>query len=425
MNVVQLIAKKRDGRELSALEIDGLINGYTRAAIPEYQMAAWAMAVLCRGMTPLETASLTQSMLNSGRPLTWNKGRPKVDKHSTGGIGDKTSIPMAPILADCGLNVPMISGRGLGATGGTLDKLESIAGFRTNLDANEIRSLIERVGCVITGASGEIAPADQRLYALRDVTATVPSIPLITASILSKKLSEGLDCLVLDVKWGTGAFMKSLHEAQELARSLLDVATQMGVKTRALITDMNRPLGRMIGNGLEVDESIDILKGCGPTDVTALTVQLCAELLQMAGCADTIPTAMTKIDDSIRSGRALERLHHMVRAQGGDLNSPRPRAAEEIFVADRDGYLVINDCEALGLAVIEMGGGRKKLGDPIDFSVGIEMLATAGQPMCRAEPIARVYSKRGSAPIKNLLQLAMSVQDEPVEFTPLIVEVLA
>ena len=424
MNIAQLIAKKRDGGELSPAEIDGLIDGYARETIPDYQMAAWAMAVFCRGMTPDETVCLTQSMLNSGRPLVWDKGRPKVDKHSTGGIGDKTSIPMAPILADCGLDVPMISGRGLGATGGTLDKLESIAGFRTDLDSNEIRTMIGRVGCVITGASAEIAPADKRLYALRDVTATVPSIPLITASILSKKLSEGLDCLVLDVKWGTGAFMKTLAEAKELARSLVGVATQMGVKTKALITDMNRPLGRMIGNGLEIDESIDILKGCGPEDVSELTVRLCAELLLMAGCADTMSAATAKVDESIRSGRALKRLNEMVRAQGGDLNSPRPRASGETFAADRDGYLVMNDCEALGLAVIEMGGGRKRLGDAIDFSVGIEMLSTPGQPLRRGDPIARVFSNKGLAPIKGKLKSAMSVQDEPVGLTPLIVEMV-
>ena len=424
MNVAQLIAKKRDGRELSPAEIDGLIEGYARETIPDYQMAAWAMAVFCRGMTPDETVCLTQSMLNTGRPLAWDKGRLKVDKHSTGGIGDKTSISMAPILADCGLDVPMISGRGLGATGGTLDKLESIAGFRTNLDSNEIRALIDSVGCVITGASGEIAPADKRLYALRDVTATVPSIPLITASILSKKLSEGLDCLVLDVKWGTGAFMKTLAEAKELARSLVGVATQMGVKTKALITDMNRPLGRMIGNGLEIDESIDILKGCGPADATELTTRLCAELLLMAGGADTMSSAMARIDESIQSGRALQRLNEMVRAQGGDLNSPRPRAADETFVADRDGYLVMNDCEALGLAVIEMGGGRKKIGDAIDYNVGIEMLSTPGQPVRRGDPIVRVYSNKGLTPIKGMLQSAMSVRDEPFELTPLVVEII-
>src|SRR3954463_15089278 len=284
MNPVNIISKKRDGSELSADEIGSLISGYVRGDVPDYQMSAWAMAVYLRGMTVAETAALTEHMLYSGVTFKWPaEEAPKVDKHSTGGIGDKVSLPLAPLLACCGLAVPMISGRGLGATGGTLDKLESIPGFRTDLSLAEIAVITERVGCVITGASAEIAPADKKLYALRDVTATVPSIPLITASIMSKKLAESLDALVLDVKFGSGAFMKSLDDARALARSLVDTGKRMGVKTTALLTDMNQPLGRMAGNANEVNEAVATLQGRGPDDLWQCTRELGAELLVLSG----------------------------------------------------------------------------------------------------------------------------------------------
>src|SRR3954452_15256312 len=282
MNVVSLISKKRDGGELTEDEIGSLISGYVRGDVPDYQMAAWAMAVYLRGMTVPEIAALTECMLHSGVRFEWPAGEsPKVDKHSTGGIGDKVSLPLAPLLACCGLAVPMISGRGLGATGGTLDKLEAIPGFRTDLSLAEIEQMTASVGCVITGASAEIAPADKKLYALRDVTATVPSIPLITASIMSKKLAESLDALVLDVKFGSGAFMKSLDQARELARSLVDTGKRMGVKTTALLTDMNQPLGRMAGNLVEVHEAIATLQGRAPEDLWHCTRELAVELLLM------------------------------------------------------------------------------------------------------------------------------------------------
>src|SRR5262245_22400391 len=280
MNPAVLIAKKRDGRELARNEIVYLVHGFTRGTIPEYQMAAFAMAVFLQGMTTDETAALTDAMLQSGVWLVWpQRDRPIVDKHSTGGIGDKTSLVLAPLLACCGLAVPMISGRGLGATGGTLDKLEAIPGFRTDLSPAEIQATVERVGCAITGASAEIVPADRKLYALRDVTATVPSIPLITASIMSKKLAESLDALVLDVKFGSGAFMKTLADARRLAQSLVATGKRMGVRTTALLTDMNQPLGRMAGNLVEVHEVIACLKGEGPADLWELTRELAAELV--------------------------------------------------------------------------------------------------------------------------------------------------
>jgi pyrimidine-nucleoside phosphorylase len=424
MNVAQIIATKRDGLELSAEQIDFLVSGYAAKRIEDYQLAAWAMAVYFQGMTERETLQLTRSMLATGKPLSWPPGRPKVDKHSTGGIGDKTSIPLAPILAECGVDVPMISGRGLGPTGGTLDKLESIAGFRTDLTNAEIQALIADVGCVITGASSEIAPADKRLYALRDVTGTVPAIPLITASILSKKLSEGLDALVLDVKWGNGAFMKTRERARSLALSLVRVATLMGVPTRALITDMNRPLGRMIGNGLEIDESLEILDGKGPIDSRELTIRLGAELLVLAGVQSDLAAATAAMNRAIAGGKARERFERMVCAQGGDLNQAYAKPKPRELRADRSGYLAAIDCEQLGVAVIEMGGGRKALGDTIDSGVGIEMLCQVGQKVAAGEPLAKVYSRGAAHELDQQILQAFTWSDSRPAIDPLIVEVI-
>lgn len=424
MNVAQIIATKRDGLELSAEQIDFLVSGYAAKRIEDYQLAAWAMAVYFQGMTERETLQLTRSMLATGKPLSWPPGRPKVDKHSTGGIGDKTSIPLAPILAECGVDVPMISGRGLGPTGGTLDKLESIAGFRTDLTNAEIQALIADVGCVITGASSEIAPADKRLYALRDVTGTVPAIPLITASILSKKLSEGLDALVLDVKWGNGAFMKTRERARSLALSLVRVATLMGVPTRALITDMNRPLGRMIGNGLEIDESLEILDGKGPLDSRELTIRLGAELLVLAGVQSDLAAATAAMNRAIAGGKARERFERMVCAQGGDLNQAYAKPKPRELRADRSGYLAAIDCEQLGVAVIEMGGGRKALGDTIDSGVGIEMLCQIGQMVAAGEPLAKVYSRGAAHELDQQILQAFTWSDSRPAIDPLIVEVI-
>ncbi|MFN5322567.1 MAG: thymidine phosphorylase [Planctomycetota bacterium] len=424
MNVAQLIAAKRDGRELTGGEIRWLVEEYAAERLPDYQMAAWAMAVYFRGMTEAEIVVLTQAMLESGQPLVGPPGRPKVDKHSTGGIGDKTSIPLAPILAVCGLDVPMISGRGLGATGGTLDKLEAIPGFRTNLSVTEIRRVIAQVGCVITGASGEIAPADKRLYSLRDVTATVPSIPLITASILSKKLSEGLDALVLDVKWGSGAFMKTLPEARRLAESLVRVANLLGVRTRALITNMNRPLGRMIGNGLEVDESLEILAGLGPEDSRELTIRLAAELLVLAGVDPHHVAARKRIIEVLESGAARARFVQMVEAQGGSLSRDYSRATPRELHALQSGYLTAIDGEELGFVVIELGGGRKALGDKIDPGVGVEMLCELGQKVRAGEPVARIYARTTDSAIDRRVLAALSWGEEPPVIEPLVAEVV-
>ena len=338
MNVVSLISKKRDGGELTEDEIGQLINGYVRGDVPDYQMASWAMAVYLRGMTVAEIAALTEHMLHSGVTFEWPAGEsPKVDKHSTGGIGDKVSLPLAPLLACCDLQVPMISGRGLGATGGTLDKLEAIPGFRTNLSTAEFQQVCRDVGCVISGATADLVPADRKLYALRDVTGTVPSIPLITASIMSKKLAEGLDALVLDVKHGTGAFMKTLDDARALARSMVDTGKRMGVPTVALLTDMNQPLGRMAGNANEVNESVDALIGKGPADLMEVTLDLGAELLVLAKRESSTAAARKRLEKTISSGAGLEKFREMVAAQGGDLDAPRPVAPAHDIPSATDG----------------------------------------------------------------------------------------
>ncbi len=389
-----LIAAKRDHHELSEEEIGFFIQGFAMGSIPEYQMSAMAMAIYLNGMTPREIAALTSEMLHSGTQLAWPKdGFQRVDKHSTGGIGDKTSLILAPLLAECGLQNPMLSGRGLGATGGTLDKLEAIPGFRTNLSLDEITRLTQSVGCVITGASAELAPADRKLYALRDVTATVPSIPLITGSIMSKKLAESLDALVLDVKFGSGAFMKTREQATLLAHSLVTTGERMGVRTTALLTDMNQPLGRMCGNSVEVLESVDVLKGGGPADVRLLTVELCAELLTSAGIDQTLASARLRGETLLDNGAAFERYCRMIRAQGGNADAVLPVAPATNLVSDRDGIIAAIDTEALGLAIIALGGGRRKMGDPIDHSVGLEMLVRLGDRVTTGTPLVRIFSK--------------------------------
>lgn len=313
----KIIANKRDGHELTDDEIAFFVKGFAEDSIPAYQMSALAMAIFLNGMTEREIAVLTQQMLDSGTRLNWpDDGVLRVDKHSTGGVGDKISIPLAPLLACCELQVPMLSGRGLGATGGTLDKLEAIPGFRTDLSLTEIQSLTQQVGCVITGASQELAPADRKLYALRDVTGTVPSIPLITASIMSKKLAESLDALVLDVKFGSGAFMKTKERATELAHSLVRTGERMGVKTTALLTDMNQPLGQMSGNAIEVLESIATLRGEGPSDVRELTVELAATLLVSTGRHSDLPAARITAESKLDDGSAFAKFEQMVAAQG-------------------------------------------------------------------------------------------------------------
>jgi pyrimidine-nucleoside phosphorylase len=427
MNVVSLISKKRDGHELTEDEIGQLIAGYVRGDVPDYQMAAWAMAVYLRGMSVAEIAALTEHMLHSGVTFEWPAGEsPKVDKHSTGGIGDKVSLPLAPLLACCDLQVPMISGRGLGATGGTLDKLEAIPGFRTNLSTAEFQQVCRDVGCVISGATADLVPADRKLYALRDVTGTVPSIPLITASIMSKKLAEGLDALVLDVKHGTGAFMKTLDDARALARSMVDTGKRMGVPTVALLTDMNQPLGRMAGNANEVNESVDALVAKGPADLMEVTLQLGAELLVLAKRESTTAAARKRLEKAISSGAGLEKFREMVAAQGGNLDAPRPIAPEHDIGSPWAGYVTSIDTERLGYVVINLGGGRRQLGDKLDLSVGFEMLVRLGDQVEAGQPLARLFAESDAAThVKRDLLAAITISDDPITPPPLIVERIA
>ncbi len=423
MNAAQLIVRKRDGHALTRDELAFLIRGFTDGTIPDYQMAAMAMAIYLNGMDTEETALLTEQMLHSGQVLKWPADHVCVDKHSTGGVGDKVSLVLAPLVACCGLHVPMISGRGLGPTGGTLDKLEAIPGFRTQLPTREMQALVKQVGCAMNGATAELAPADKKLYALRDVTGTVPSIPLITASILSKKLAEGLQALVLDVKCGGGAFMKTLDRARQLADSLSRTGERLGLKTKALLTDMHQPLGRMVGHALEVNESIDALVGAGPPDLHEVTVRLAAELMMMTGKSASLQQAVSTVETELQSGRAMEKFAEMVAAQGGDLGARRPVAAASEVLADRSGFVHRMDNEALGWTLIELGGGRRVKTDQIDHSVGFEMLVRVGDAVQHGQPLVRVFAHRAQAEsAEHMISAAVIVDDQPPAALPLFLD---
>lgn len=412
-----VIETKRDGGVLSDAQIEFFIQGFAQDRIPDYQMSALAMAIYLNGMTTEETASLTAQMLASGTRLDWSDfDGTTVDKHSTGGVGDKISIPLAPLLAALGLYVPMLSGRGLGATGGTLDKLESIPGFRTDLSLSEIHALTKSIGCVITGASSELAPADRRLYALRDVTATVPSIPLITASIMSKKLAESPDALVLDVKFGSGAFMKTKEQATRLAESLVATGSAMGVNTTALLTDMNQPLGQMIGNSVEILESIETLQGGGPADIRELTLQLAAELLVMTGRAEDLTAGLQQAAARLDDGSAFEKYEHMVSGQSGNTSLPLRVAARHDIVSSQAGVIHRIDTHALGMSIIEMGGGRRQMTDQVDHSVGIKLLVSVGDQVTAGQPVAELFCDESDTAIpkhqKQILE-AIEIGESP------------
>ena len=426
-----LIEKKRDGLELSGEEIREWIRAYTAGAIPDYQMAAMAMAIFFRGMTPSEIADLTGAMMQSGLVLEWPSiAAPKVDKHSTGGIGDKVSIVLAPLAAELGLAVPMISGRGLGITGGTLDKLESIPGYRTRLAPREMAHVLEQCGCSMVGQTEDLVPADRKLYALRDVTGTVPSIPLIVSSIMSKKLAAGLDALVLDVKWGSGAFMQTLAQARALAESLIVVGRRMGRKTAALITDMNHPLGRAAGNSLEVMESIAALQGSGPPDLENLTVELCAAMLVLGGLQPALEPARRTARERLRSGKAFARFRRMVELHGGDpatLDHPErlPGARiRENLRARRGGCLERIDAGQVGRACLVLGAGRRSLADPVDPGVGVSGIAERGR-QCKAGDVLAVIhanSEAACAEAMRILDDAVRIGDAKSAPPPLIQE---
>ena len=422
MRPLDLIRKKRDGGELSSDEITFLVRAYTGDEIPDYQMAAWLMAVVIRGMTRPELTALTSAMLHSGEVLDLSDiPGAKVDKHSTGGVGDKTSLIIAPVVAAAGVTVPMISGRGLGHTGGTLDKLQSISGFNINLSLHEFRRVLKSCGCGLIGQTAEIAPADKRLYALRDVTATVESPNLICASIMSKKLAEGIDGLVLDVKTGSGAFMKTEEDSVHLAELMVETGERMGKKMVALITDMDQPLGLKVGNALEVEECIEVMNGGGPADLRQVSVELAAWMFYVAGRRGSLDEGRQLADKLIRDGSALKKFREIVVQQGGDPNAiddPRrlPQAQHRVQVlAQADGFVASIQCEQVGIASLVLGGGREKKEDVIDPAVGLLLHKKVGDPVKKNEALCTVLynsdARLGSA--QNLLQQAFRIEDKP------------
>jgi len=412
MRAVDVIMKKRDGGALSREEIDFFVAGVTNGTLPEYQASALLMAILLRGMTAAETASLTDAMVHSGvRVDLRDIPGIKVDKHSTGGVGDKTSLILAPVAAACGVPVPMMSGRGLGHTGGTLDKLEAIPGFRVNLTLDEMKAALTRTGCAMIGQTAQIAPADKKLYALRDVTGTVESIPLISASIMSKKIAEGIDALVLDVKTGSGAFMKTEADSRRLAESLVSIGNASGVKTEAVITAMDAPLGRAVGNALEVVECIEVLKGGGPPDLVDVSIGLAARMLVLGRVADDLADAEKRARNAITSGAGLERFRRIVEGQGGDSRvvddySRLPHVAEHRVVpAGRGGYLTKLDAELVGRASVALGAGRDRVEDPVDPAVGITIKAKPGDEVRAGDPVLELHY-RDRARLEAALALA-------------------
>jgi pyrimidine-nucleoside phosphorylase len=422
MRFVDAIARKRDGHALSRAEIDAFVRGVTDGSIPDYQASALLMAIVLRGMSDEETAWLTDAMVRSGDRVDLSDiPGTKVGKHSTGGVGDKTSIVLAPVAAACGVIVPKMSGRGLGHTGGTLDKLESIPGYRIDLSIEEFKSVLRDVGTSIIGQTGSLAPADKKLYALRDVTATIESIPLISASIMSKKLAEGSNALVLDVKCGDGAFMKDEGRARELAASMVAIGRQAGVRTEAVITDMDAPLGRAVGNSLEIIECLDTMKGSGPADLTEVVKRLAARMVVLAGLEGDERAAGERVEQALGSGRALETFARMVERQGGD-----PRVTEDYSLlpaalgraacrAPRAGYLTALKAEALGRASNVLGAGRTTVGESVDHGVGVVVLAKPGDRVSEGQPLIELHHRdgRGLDAALDLCRAGISIGDAP------------
>jgi pyrimidine-nucleoside phosphorylase len=431
---IDVIRKKRDDGELSQREIESLVNAYTAGDIPDYQVSAWLMAVVLRGMTRAETAALTDAMLHSGEILDLSSlSAKKVDKHSTGGVGDKTSLVLAPLAAAAGVAVPMISGRGLGHTGGTLDKLESIPGFNVNLPVAQFRNILETCGCAMIGQTAEIAPADRKLYALRDVTGTVESPYLICASIMSKKLAEGIDALILDVKTGSGAFMKNEKDAAFLAELMVETGERMGKQVVALITDMDQPLGCMIGNALEVVEVVKVLHGEGPEDLHQLCIELAGWMLYLGGASATVAEGKEQSEKLIASGRALDKFRQMVGLQGGDpraIDDPKklPQARHTMTVSSpNDGYLASLQCEQVGTACVILGGGRERKEDSVDPAVGIMLHKKVGDAVSIGEPLATIYynAEARAVSARQLLEESYQIAESPArERRPLIHRVI-
>jgi len=434
MRAVDLIRKKRDSGELSREEINFLVSGYTRGEIPDYQMAAWLMAVWIRGLNRAEMAALTEVMLYSGEVLNHSEipGK-KVDKHSTGGIGDKTSLILAPIVAAGGLTVPMISGRGLGHTGGTLDKLEAIPGFNVNLSLEEFRRVLRECGMGLIGQTAEIAPADKKIYALRDATSTVENIGLICASIMSKKLAEGIDALVLDVKTGSGAFMKKEEDSVRLAEVMVETGKRMGKKVVALITDMDQPLGRMAGHSNEIAECIDVLNGGGPADLRELSLELSAWMFYLGERTKSVDDGRALAESMIANGQAKEKFRQGIRLQGGDprvIDEPQrlPQARQRADVTSpAAGFVTSTDCEQFGIALAMLGGGREKKEDKIDHAVGLEFHKRIGGRVEKGESLATIHYNSGAklAEAKSLISASYHIgESAPREKRPLIRRIL-
>ena len=424
-SIVELIAAKRDGARLADDEIAWIIDGYARGSLPDYQMAALAMAVYFRGLDDAETSAWTLAMLRSGQVLDLaDLGGGRVDKHSTGGVGDKISLPLAPAAAACGVVVPMVSGRGLGHTGGTLDKLEAIPGYRVDLPVWRFREILAEIGCSLIGQTAEIAPADKRLYALRDVTATVESIPLITASIMSKKLAEGIEGLVLDVKVGGAAFMKTPDRARRLAEAMVGVGRAMGKQVVAFLTRMEEPLGRMVGNACEVEESLQTLRGEGPADIEELVVTLGGAMVELAQGVGA-DEGRRRVAASLRDGAALDRFQRMVAAHGGDLDA-LPRAAGATAVrAQRDGYVVAIDGLEVGLCGVALGAGRTRADQAVDPVVGVRIDAPRGSVVRQGQPLATVLHGAAGPPppaVVERLGAAFSIAPDAPPPAPIIVE---
>ena len=421
MRIVDVIAKKRDGHALSREEIDLFVSGAGSGTVPDYQSSALLMAIVLRGMTHQETAWFTDAMVRSGERIDLSDiPGVKVGKHSTGGVGDKVSIVLAPLAAACGVVMPKMSGRGLGHTGGTLDKLESIPGFRVDLSVEEFKSVLRDVGTSIIGQTASLAPADKKLYALRDVTATIESIPLISASIMSKKLAEGSDVVVLDVKCGDGAFMKDGSDARALATSMVAIGTHAGVRTEAFITDMETPLGRAIGNSLEVIECLETLKGRGPQDLTDVAMRFASRMVVLAGIESDAGKARARVAAALESGRAIETLGRMIARQGGDRRiiddySRLPLVPDrEHCVAPRAGFVTGMKAEAVGRASNMLGAGRTKVGDPVDHAVGIVALAKPGDAVEHGQPLLEIHhrDRRGLDAARALCGEAVTIGDE-------------
>jgi len=434
MRAVDIIMKKRSGKELSREEIEFLIGGYVAGTIPDYQVSAWAMAVYFQGMTPAETGVLTEVMLKSGKVIDLSGiAGPFIDKHSTGGVGDKTSLILAPLVASLGIRDPMMSGRALGHTGGTLDKLESIPGYRTNLTVEEFRSIISKDGFAMTGQTREIVPADRLLYALRDVTATVESIPLITASILSKKVAEGAEGLVFDVKFGSGAFMKDPVDGEKLARSLVNTGAAMGKKIIALLTDMNEPLGNMMGNFLEVAESLDCLEGKGPEDLMEVTLELAARMVVLGGKARTAAEGRKLCEEALASGKPRQLFLDNVRSQGGNpeqLLELRGKYRSEFSMeirAPRSGFINHIDAFQIGLAGVHLGVGRNRTEDVVSPTAGIQFHKRYGDPVQSGDIVMTVWGKSAQSLVdaKPLIEGALQIQDTRPALRTLILKEIA